>query len=366
MVTLDEFSRLVSAIHDAAVTPEHWVDAMSAVRHSLGAITGAVITADASERVTKTASIAPEAYRPYREYYRRVDYVLEAVERGPVGLVRDGRSLIEIDTRSEFNVDWMRRFDMQDGLFVRLTKEPSVTSFLVAAPRRDEPFATPERVEVVTALIPHFQQALRTEKHLHDLRRDAADLAGAIDGMRQAVIVVGANTCVLHCNSTASSLLRDADGLTVTSGRLRAFRPDVDAALQRAVAGALGLGDGGARSGRSVSCPRPSGGYAYVAHTFPFPAAGMHGWTEPRALIVIVDPDNRPQPAKDLLRTLFGLTNGEADVALRVARGEGLTPISEELSVTVATVKTHLQHVFDKTDTHRQAELVRLLTALLP
>ena len=27
----------------------------------------------------------------------------------------------------------------------------------------------------------------------------------------------------------------------------------------------------------------------------------------------------------------------------------------------MATVKTHLQHVFDKTDTHRQAELVRLL-----
>ena len=52
--------------------------------------------------------------------------------------------------------------------------------------------------------------------------------------------------------------------------------------------------------------------------------------------------------------------------ALRVANGQGLTPISEELSVSIATVKTHLQHVFDKTDTHRQAELVRLLTAVLP
>lgn len=67
-----------------------------------------------------------------------------------------------------------------------------------------------------------------------------------------------------------------------------------------------------------------------------------------------------------MLRKLFGLTNGESDVALRVARGQGLAPISEDLSVSVATVKTHLQHVFDKTDTHRQAELVRLLTALLP
>lgn len=95
---------------------------------------------------------------------------------------------------------------------------------------------------------------------------------------------------------------------------------------------------------------------------FPFPAREARGWTEPRALVVVVDPDNRPQPPKDLLRNLFGLTNGEAGIALRVANGQGLTPISEELSVSIATVKTHLQHVFDKTDTHRQAELIRLLT----
>jgi DNA-binding CsgD family transcriptional regulator len=53
-------------------------------------------------------------------------------------------------------------------------------------------------------------------------------------------------------------------------------------------------------------------------------------------------------------------------VALRVARGCGLAPISDELSLSVSTVKTHLQHVFEKTGTHRQAELVRLLLALLP
>jgi DNA-binding CsgD family transcriptional regulator len=140
----------------------------------------------------------------------------------------------------------------------------------------------------------------------------------------------------------------------------------VDCAVHRAVADALGLNAGGARFGTSVLCPRPSGGRAYVAHAFPFPNREEHGDGEPSALIVIVDPDHRPQPPKDMLRNLYGLTKGEADIALRVADGQGLAPISEDLCVSIATVKTHLQHVFDKTDTHRQAELVRLLTALLP
>ncbi|KUI27462.1 helix-turn-helix transcriptional regulator [Mycobacterium sp. GA-2829] len=366
MVTLGEFSRLVTAIHDAAVTPAQWVNAMDEVRHSLNAITGAMLIAEDVGRSAERASLPPDAHRTYREYYHQIDYVLEAVERGPVGHIHGGRQLIDIDPKSEFNNDWVAPNHMDDGLFVRLTASDHPACFILADPRRDEPFVTTERAELTAALIPHFQHALRTEKHLEDLKRDAADLAGAIDSMRQAVLVVGANSIVLHCNLAGDGLLHQADGLKVRGGKLCALRPDVDCALQRAVADALGHNETGARSGTSVLCPRPSGGRAYVAHAFPFPNRDHHGEGEPRALLVVVDPDNRPQPPKAMLRNLFGLTNGEADVALRVANGQGLAPISEELSVSVATVKTHLQHVFDKTDTHRQAELVRLLTALLP
>lgn len=60
------------------------------------------------------------------------------------------------------------------------------------------------------------------------------------------------------------------------------------------------------------------------------------------------------------------MTNAEADVALRVMRGGGLKPISADLALSRATVNTHLQHIFDKTGTHRQAELVRVLLAIIP
>lgn len=68
----------------------------------------------------------------------------------------------------------------------------------------------------------------------------------------------------------------------------------------------------------------------------------------------------------DVMRRIFGMTNAEAAVAARILDGVGLKYISEELSLSLATVKTHLQHVFDKTETHRQAELVRLLLAVIP
>jgi DNA-binding CsgD family transcriptional regulator len=87
---------------------------------------------------------------------------------------------------------------------------------------------------------------------------------------------------------------------------------------------------------------------------------------QPMALVLIIDPDDEPEPTVALLRRLYGLTEAEAEVALHVMHGADLKQISEELSISYTTVRTHLQHVFDKTETHRQAELVRLLLALNP
>lgn len=58
---------------------------------------------------------------------------------------------------------------------------------------------------------------------------------------------------------------------------------------------------------------------------------------------------------------MFGLTAAEARVAL--ALFEGLTPreAAVRLSISPHTVHVHLAHIFEKTATNRQAELIRLL-----
>jgi DNA-binding CsgD family transcriptional regulator len=48
---------------------------------------------------------------------------------------------------------------------------------------------------------------------------------------------------------------------------------------------------------------------------------------------------------------------------LAVVRGDGLQAAADALGVTLATVKTHLQHVFGKTGTQRQTELMGLILA---
>jgi DNA-binding CsgD family transcriptional regulator len=177
--------------------------------------------------------------------------------------------------------------------------------------------------------------------------------------VRYGVAVISANSTVVHMNSAASCIFRSNDGLSVRAGGIEAVRSTSKTRLEISIGAALHGRQSGVCRGDSFLCSRPSGKRPYVVHVMP--AGTTLDREVPRALVVIIDPELQPEPSTDLLRRLYRFTQAEAEVAVRVLRGDGLKPIADELSVSLATVKTHLQHVFDKTDTHRQAELVRLL-----
>jgi DNA-binding CsgD family transcriptional regulator/PAS domain-containing protein len=367
MVTVEDFSRLVSGIYAAAVTPQQWGVALAEISRMLDASGCGLITGEGPSRSVMIATVPPDARKVYTEYYHAIDYVLDAVEKGPAGLIRGGRALVALKTQSEFEADFMRRFEMDDGMFLRLNAGTTPTSFLVAAPKGSEPFDTAERVELLSALVPHLQQALRAHNKLTTLARSNADLAAALETVRHGIIIVGSDGGVINLNTAAERILRADDGLKMWSGRLAVTSTTAEHQLQRALHAALTDHGSTIRGGRSFACERSSGIRPYVVHVLPLHhTATDEISSDAKALVLIVDPDQEPEPAAALVRRLYGLTVTEADVAVRIACGVGLQEISDELSVSIATVRKHLQHVFDKTDTHRQAELVRLLLTLRP
>jgi DNA-binding CsgD family transcriptional regulator len=364
MVTVEDFSRLVAGIYAAAVTPQHWEQAIRGVMGTLDGTGAGVVSADGSSR-WQTATLAPEAAKSYADHYARIDHVLAAVEKGPVGAIRAGGELIAAKPTTEFHADWIRPNRLEDGLFVRLNQRTTTSCFVVASPRRSESFDTPERVKLMSALVPHLQQALRTQDKLAALSQHSDDLAGVLDTVGHGIIVVGSGGLVIHLNTAAERLLRAEDGLHLRSAQIAATNIHTEQKLYCALHSVL-IGDGSnVRSGRSFVCARPSGKRPYVIHTLPLHHSGTDETArEATALVLIIDPEHEPEPAAAQLRRLHGLTNMEAQVALRIMRGADLKQVSEELSVSVTTVRTHLQHAFDKTGTHRQAELVRTLLTL--
>ena len=77
--------------------------------------------------------------------------------------------------------------------------------------------------------------------------------------------------------------------------------------------------------------------------------------------ILIRVPENEQERNKTRLRRLYSLTEGEADLALLLACGRTLLECAARRGVSLTTVRSHLQNIFGKTDTHRQSELVAVL-----
>jgi DNA-binding CsgD family transcriptional regulator len=84
-----------------------------------------------------------------------------------------------------------------------------------------------------------------------------------------------------------------------------------------------------------------------------------------QALLVLVDPDERPRPPEAALRSSFGLTAAEARLALHLAAGEALDDAAGTLGIAKETARVQLKAVFAKLDLHRQAQLVALMARLL-
>lgn len=355
MASLDDFSRIVAAVYSAVTAPENWTAALADLRYTFDMQSCALIRADETRRSVQAACLAPQVRADYEHYYHRIDYVLEAVEHSAVGVLGRGRSLVARQTKSEFYVDWLRPLEMTDGLFVRLTAGPAPLLFLAAGPRPPKPF-----IPLVSSLVPHLQQALRSQAHLEGVHRRADELGAVTQALRHAIVVVTADSRIVYTNVAAEDMLRLADGLRTRTGRLEAVSASTDAALQRNIRAALAPSDA-LPSGSSMLCTRCSALRPYVVEVVPMdPAAD----TARRAMVVVVDPEHESGTLAALLRRYYAFTGSEVAIAAMLLQGGGVKDVAERLSLSQATVKTHLQHIFNKTDTHRQADLVRLLLGL--
>jgi DNA-binding CsgD family transcriptional regulator len=84
----------------------------------------------------------------------------------------------------------------------------------------------------------------------------------------------------------------------------------------------------------------------------------------PAVLLFLHDAARLADPPNGLLRRLYELTPREAELATLLGAGVSLDAAADALGIAKNTAVNHLQRIFRKTGTRRQAELTRLLSSL--
>lgn len=180
----------------------------------------------------------------------------------------------------------------------------------------------------------------------------------AFDRFLVGVAVVDEAGTVRLMNKEAERILGQDDGISVVSGILKGTAPKQNAKLHEGLKKAFEeeLLD------EIVSFPRQSGGRPYLVL---IPGQRFSADEKPEAVVLLlIDTEQRAKVSGDTLVRLYNLTPSETRVALMLIDGKRLDQIAEESDIAQTTVVFHLKNLFRKTDTNRQADLIRVLLSV--
>jgi DNA-binding CsgD family transcriptional regulator/PAS domain-containing protein len=213
-------------------------------------------------------------------------------------------------------------------------------------------------------LLPHLARATALAARLQraELLRSSGERAW--DLMATAMLLLGGDGRIMFANRMAEEILGQSDGLAVRHGRLVATAGTAMARLAELLRRASTPGDGPRTAGampvmRSGRRPLQLWAMPLPREEARFPAL------EPAATscVLLIDPERELVSSTGSLKALYGLTRAEAELVAGLLHGERLEDYADRVKISRNTARTHLRSVFGKTDTSRQAELMRLMAA---
>ncbi|MCP3707198.1 helix-turn-helix transcriptional regulator [Paraburkholderia sp. CNPSo 3274] len=221
-------------------------------------------------------------------------------------------------------------------------------------------------IDLLALLLPHIQHAVRTNHRLHSVTVHETAQSDALDAFVHAVLIVDSHARVIFANRAAEAMLAAGDGIGTVQQILVGNTASSTNLLHALVAKAT-CEDGNVRKGGAMLLDRPAPARQVHILATPLgaqrdaPDCNSHGRA---AMLLLVDSRGVTRGVEARLTALFGLTPAEARVASEVGTGKNPNDIADTLRVLPSTVRTHLHHVFTKTATRGQAELVRLIAQL--
>jgi DNA-binding CsgD family transcriptional regulator len=367
----DQLFELIQHLYAAPGSTEAWALFLDRLCTALSGCGASFISHDLRSHhanVALTVRTDPEAVRSYHDQWGAHDPWARSprLQTVPPSAVIVGDELVSHSEfkQTEYYGEFASRYDIVRCIAGMIETGPNVFSVIsINGTERRGSFGTGE-CELMDALMPHVHRALQLHRRLARTESAYDQIAELVDRASHGVVLVNRAGRVTYMNSAAECLCEARDGFTVDGGEPRAARAVDTERLRRLLAAAAATSDGdGLSSGGVLALGRPSGRRPLIVVVSPLARdRPLFADSEmPVAILMLTDLDRQGGPDERILRELYRLTPGEANLARLLAEGVSVEKAGTRLGLRTATVRTRLKAIFEKTNTHRQSELVRLL-----
>jgi DNA-binding CsgD family transcriptional regulator len=363
-----QLDHLIGVLYETVLDPSRWKEALGFCGHYAGSVDSQLITFN-KKADTIVSAVLAETHFPdqgnidYVNNYAAIDPRIKYCKSGSMG---EWRCCHEVNNQhfvdyNEFYQDFLIAYGARYVMMGRIDESHdqfSVFGFLRAVGQ--QPFDDTNQ-QAAQRFSGHLQRALRLQEHTQNLHTKVELGARAIDALALSMLIVDSQSVILHLNAGAERLLNSrGSGLAGKAGCLYATQPVCKNKLTALIAQATGY----PAIGGAMFLGGEERRQVFVT---PLPAASpfAQDWQKPLALVLVIEA-GKNLSSLQLLGTLYDLSLVELRVAAALLSGKSLEQYAQESNVTVNTVRSQLKKLFEKTNTHRQSELVALLSQAPP
>lgn len=364
--TETELLRLALFAYEAASAPELWPRFLELYGHAISSDITLLQNHDLG--LNKSSILCAYGFSsPFQQAYNEHYSKMNVWRNGGRSLYVPGAVNLDqeqcprlVFERSEFYNDYLRRIDAAYSMGAVIARRHNEVPTLTALRGQSKgEFGEDER-RVARFVLPHLTRAWAVHEKLDLLAAGES----VLDGLPMGIVFLGPGGAAIYSNRCAEEIFRSNDGICLREGMVCAADRTADAQIRNAIRHALAPGGTPARRAVSVSRTFLRRGYQVVVTPFRARLRQFTGAPTPVGVMFIRDLE-QPNPNKvDLLIQLYGLSPKEAELAAKLSAAKSLEQAADEMRMSYQTARTHLRHIFGKTGTSRQTELLLLLEKL--
>ena len=359
---------VLEALYDAAMDESRW----SAALEKLAAFTGSQAATfwvldgpELSLPIFRFVNIDPAFIRDYLKNVAPLDPTVQYLAKHPhEPIVHDGLVISEREKDRHPYYDWHHRSsDLRFRLIGRVSASRDIQAGVALHRTRTAGRFEHEDLDRFRRLAPHLTRALQIAFKLGTVGTMQQLAVELLDRKAAAIVLLDVRLRVVYANAAAETLCASGDGVSLSAAGLSASRKQDDYRLVTLLARAAGRdGSRPAPTSGAMRITRPSGKRPYAVLVSPVTRSPYALSTlRPAVCVIISDPEADPAVPSETLQAAFGLTEAEARLAALLCAGPDLRRAAERLEITYGTARVRLAVVFAKTETHSQAELIKLL-----
>jgi DNA-binding CsgD family transcriptional regulator/PAS domain-containing protein len=368
---MEDVLALVGDIYDAALNPDSWDQVLRKITEFIGGVSSVLLAQDfvnLEGRFFHHWNDNPDYTELFFSKYMKLSPLSPHLMMSKPGdIVVASRLMPHEELRaSRFFREWVEPQQYYDFVGVTIENSGGRVANLTSGGLAQQGLITDDQVRRMTLIGPHIRRAVVIGDVIEQQFRIARDLAEVFDRLAVGIFLVRADGAITYANAPGRRLMEEADVVQSVDGSLKATSATAASQLQSAIASA-GEGDA-AIATKGIALPlKGRTGAAHVANVLPL-ASGERTETgrafEAKAAVFIRKAGlDLPNPI-ELMARQYRLTAAEIRVLYSLMEMSGISAAADLTGLSEATVKTHIRHLFAKTGTKRQGDLVKLVAGL--